>query len=208
MFTPQGIILVIFGIMACFMGYSLFKSMLPLWGFLLGGWFLLSFGPSFIPIPPAQNLVYQIGLYVVGGLIGAVIAVPLYFVIIFFSGAALGALAGVLVGALIDMGGINSFSQLDNFTMLTFPPQPSTLLQFVLMVIFGLILGLLALNFQKFMITASSAFVGAAALVGGLSGVISSGLQTSGIGALLIMAWMVLGFVGLFVQFQVMGDEV
>jgi len=210
MVTPQGIVMVLVGATACFMGYSMFRSMLPLWGFILGGWIFMTFSPNFIQVPASQQLFLVIGSFIVGGLIGALVATPLYYGIVFSSGAAFGALLGVIFGAFLDTGGITNFrdvQELSNMSF-TFPPQVSSMTQLVMIVIFGVILGFLALNFQKFMITASSAFLGSAALVSGLSAVITNSFPNMGANLLMVIGWLLLGMVGIFVQFRVLGDEV
>ena len=85
MVTPQGVMMVLVGAIACFMGYSMFRSMLPLWGFILGGFILMTIVPNFINVPASQSLFLIIGSFVIGGLIGALISTPLYYVIIFLS---------------------------------------------------------------------------------------------------------------------------
>ena len=44
-------------------------------------------------------------------------------------GAALGALFGVMVGALVEMGGFSSFAQVNGFLAMSFPPIPQTATQ-------------------------------------------------------------------------------
>lgn len=210
MITPQGIVMVLVGATACFMGYSMFRSMLPLWGFILGGWIVTILAPNFIQVPVSQALFLTLGSFVVGGLIGALIASPLYYVIIFLSGAALGALFGIVGGSFLDIGGITSFRDMQALSnlSLSFPPQVTSMTQLVLIVILGGIMGLLALNFQQFMITSSSAFVGAAALVSGLSAVITDSFPNMGANLMMVVAWLLLGLIGIFVQFRILGDEV
>lgn len=204
--SPQDFVMVIVGIIAAFMGYSLFSSMLPLWGFILGGWIAYTLFPSFMP-EQAGNLVFVGAAFFGGGVIGAVVAKPLYYVIVFLSGAALGGVLGIILGALIDLGGISSFSQLDRLTALTFPPIPHTMTQFLFMIIFGILMGGMAINFQQFMITASSSFVGAAAIISGISMPLTASLRSpAGQGAVLLTAWIVLGFVAIFVQFRLLGE--
>jgi hypothetical protein len=210
MVTPQGIMLVLVGAIACFMGYSMFRSMLPLWGFILGGFIMMTIAPNFITVPPSQTMFLVIGSFVVGGLVGALIAMPLYYGIVFISGAALGALLGIVGGSFLDMGGITSFRDVQNLQnmSITFPPQVTSMTQLVLIVIIGGILGFMALNFQKFMITASSAFLGAAALVAGLSAVITNSMPNVSGNILMVVGWLLLGMVGIFVQFRVLDDDV
>jgi hypothetical protein len=207
MVTGQDAFLIVLGVLACFTGYSMFRGMLPVWGFILGGWIAYTFLPTIVGAARAHELIVQITGIGIGALIGAVIAVPLYFVIIFLSGAALGMLMGVMLGALIDVGGLASIQQLTTFTAMTFPPTPQSATQFLLMGLGGLILGGTAIYFQKFMISASSAFLGAAAVITGLGEPIFAMSSTDmGRSAIMLTAWMLLGMIGLFVQFRMMGE--
>lgn len=208
MFSAQDIILVLLGFISCFMGYSMFKGMLPMWGFILGGWVAMTVAPNFITVEGLEPVYLTIGFFVAGGIIGALVAAPLYYVVVFGSGAALGALVGVLLGALIDVGGVGSMNQLRSLANLSFPPQPSSLTQWVLLVILGLGLGAAAINFQKFTITASSAFIGSAALVASLGFLFTRGMNAASAGVVNMLAWLVLGLVGMFVQFRILGDEI
>lgn len=205
--TGQGMFYIAFGIAACLAGYSMFRSMIPLWGFMIGGWIAFIMLPSVVSGPQSGQVLYQIGAFIIGGAIGAVLAYPLYYVIVFLSGGALGMLMGILVGALIDVGGISSIRQLNEFAGMTFPPTPQTGTQFVMMVIFGLILGGLAIGFQKFMIIASSSFLGSAAIITGLVGPITQIASSgSGKGAIMLIGFLILGFIGVFIQFRTMDE--
>lgn len=207
MFHGQDIVMVVLGIAACFAGYSMFRTMLPLWGFLLGGWIAYTLAPTFAGAQFADTLLFRIGSFVIGGLIGAIISIPLYFVIIFLTGAALGMLMGIIVGAIIDVGGIATASQVNTLASMSFPPMPQTALQFLLMVVFGLILGGIAISFQKFMIIASSSFIGAAAIISGLTGTIALTSSTAvGRNAVMMIGWILVAFVGIFIQFRMMGE--
>lgn len=204
--SGQDLVLVVLGILLCFAGYSMFRSMLPLWGFLIGGWIVYTLFPSFFPLQ-ANNIFYQIGAFAAGGIVGAIISTPLYYVIIFLSGGALGMLLGILTGALFEVGGISSIRQLSEFTSMSFPPLPQTTLQFVLMMIFGLVLGGLAIGFQKFMICASSGFLGAAAIMTGLTGTVMLYTSTDmAQSAVMLVGWLILGMVGVLLQFRMMGE--
>jgi len=206
--TPLGIVLVIFGIMVCFAGYSIFQSMLPLWGFILGGFIFIIFAPMLIPFPPAQETIYQVVAFGVGGLIGALLARPLYYATIFLSGAAAGALIGMVVGAYLSVSaGQVSVRALTELAAMSFPPRIDTPLQVVLMIAFGLIVGGFSISFQKFMISASTALLGAAAVVSGLTGAILDVFRSSPTrGFTYFVVWLALGMIGLFIQFR-MRDE-
>ncbi len=207
MITPTAAVMIIFGVIALIGGYSMFRSMLPLWGFLLGGWVAFSFLPFIIRTPQASSAIFQAVAFVIGGLVGAAIAIPLYYVIVFISGAALGGLAGSMVGAIIDIGGFTSVRNIMTFTNMAFPPVIQSNTQIIFLVIFGIILGAAALNFQKFMIIASSSFLGSAALVSGLIGPITKiGSTDMNRAGMMLMAWLLLGIIGMIVQFRMSGD--
>ncbi len=161
MITPIGMISIVVGIIVCFSGYSMFRSMLPLWGFILGGAAAMYLAPLVIKVPEAQRLWLDIGSFVVGGVLGAVLASPLYYVTIFASGAAMGALSGMVFGAYLQIsGGEISVRALRQLAGMTFPPRIETAVQVFLMVALGLIIGAAALSFQKFMITVLDRFPG------------------------------------------------
>lgn len=207
MITATSAVMILFGAIALIGGYSLFRSMLPIWGFMLGGWLAYTFLPVFIGAAPAKTILFQVIAFIGGGLIGAAISIPLYYVIIFLSGAVLGGIGGVMVGAVIDVGGINTINKVMNFTQMSFPPIPQSNTQIVMMVVFGLVLGAVSLGFQKFMVIASSSFLGSAALVSGLIAPIdrisSSNMNQA---ALMLLAFLVLAVVGMIVQFRMSGD--
>jgi len=206
MVTAQDAFMVVIGVIACFAGYSLFRDMLPVWGFIIGGWITYTLLPAFFPFDFGSDLIYALVTFGIGGIIGAIIATPLYFVMIFLSGMAMGMFLGVMTGALVDAGGIATIKQLTRFTDMTFPPVPRTMLQYVLMVVFGLVLGGVSINFQKFMVSASSAFVGAAAIITGLGGSITQVRSDMNSGAIMIAAWLILAMVGLAIQFRTTGE--
>lgn len=207
MITPQEAVMIVLGVLACFAGYSMFRTMLPLWGFILGGWIAFTYLPVIISIPRGQQSLYQVAAFVGGGVVGAIIAVPLYYVVVFLSGAALGSVLGILLGAVIEVGGISTMRQITALASMAFPPVPETATQFLLMAIFGLILGFASIGFQKFMIIASSAFVGAAALVSGVAGAITSiSLSDTNRAAFILTGWIVMGLLGMFIQFRVLGE--
>ena len=67
MLTPLGIVLVVFGILVCFAGYNIFQSMLPLWGFILGGFVCILFIPMVIKVPPVPGSHFSGGFICSGG---------------------------------------------------------------------------------------------------------------------------------------------
>lgn len=206
--TPQGAALVFFGIIICFMGYSLFRSMLPLWGFILFGILGLTGLPLVVQLQGTQLLIGQIVAFLVAGTIGALIATPLYYVVVFMTGALLGGLVGMVLGAYLSIsGGTVSFRALTRLAEMSFPPTVDTPTQFVIMVILGLITGVFAISFQKFMISASTAFLGSAGVVSGLNATLLGAFARVENRSILIgITWLILGMIGLFVQYR-MRDE-
>ncbi len=207
MITPTSAVMIVFGAVALIGGYSMFRSMLPLWGFILGGWLAFSFLPVVVRSPQAATPLFQAIAFIGGGLFGALISMPLYFVIVFLSGAVLGGIAGVMAGAVVDVGGLSSARNLMNITYMSFPPIPHSNTQIILMVIFGLIMGGVAINFQKFMVIASSSFMGSALMVSGMIAPITTlSLSDMNSAAMMMMSWLVLAVIGMIVQFNMLGE--
>ena len=208
MVTPQGIVLVIFGIFICFMGYSMFKSMMPIWGFILGGLVAINFGAPLTQGIQGNPMVIQILTFIAGGVVGALISLPLYYVSVFLTGAVMGGLMGIILGAYIDMsGGTVSVRAIEAISSMSFPPPVNTALQLLLLIVLGIITGGVAIAFQKFMISASTAFLGSAVLIAGLNTSALDILRTNpSKGIWMLVVWIVVGLVGLFVQYR-MRDE-
>ena len=208
MISAQDAILGIVGIIATFAGYSVFRDMKPLWGFILGGWLTYILLPTLAGPERASNVVIMVAAIVIGGAIAALLSRFLSLLIVFLSGAALGMLIGVVLGAIINVGGFGSPQAIRSLMSLSFPPVPQTSLQYILMVLFGLAMGAVALAFQKFMVCASSAFVGSAALVSGLIGPITSiGAVNVSQSAMMMVAWMILGILGVFLQLRMLETD-
>ena len=205
--TPQGIVLIIFGLLICFSGYSLFKSMLPLWGFILGGLVAISIAPTLMRNSD-PSLVFEIVAFIIGGVVGALIASPLYFVSVFLTGAAMGGLLGIVLGAYLEISsGTLSVKALSALASMQFPPPVQSTLQWILMVVLGLITGGFAIAFQKFMITASTAFIGsAAAVAGGNTAVLEIMRENPSRAVWILLIWLIVALLGLFVQYR-MRDE-
>lgn len=91
--VPAAIALVIGGAVACFFGYRLFRVVLSIFGFILGGLMASSLvGPS--------DTAWMIGAWIVGGLAGMALLYAGYYVGVALSGAALGAVLSHLVFSL------------------------------------------------------------------------------------------------------------
>ena len=92
---PAAIVLLLGGVVSCFFGYRLFRIVLAIFGFIIGGFAASSvFGVS--------DTGPMLAAFLVGGLIGAVILIAAYFVGVALVGAALGAAAANLLFAATD----------------------------------------------------------------------------------------------------------
>ena len=87
---PAAAILLAGGVISCFFGYRLFRTVLAIFGFVLGGMLASSvFGVS--------NTTMMLVAWVLGGLVGAFILIFAYFLGVALAGAAIGAaLANVM----------------------------------------------------------------------------------------------------------------
>jgi hypothetical protein len=80
---PAAAILLGGGIIACFFGYRLFRTVLAIFGFIFGGMLASSvFGVS--------DTTMMVAAWLIGGLIGAFILIVAYFVGVALAGAAIG----------------------------------------------------------------------------------------------------------------------
>ena len=83
--APAAVVLIAGGALACFFGHRVFRIVLAIYGFILGALIATSI------LAPVETSTTWITA-VVGGLIGAAILVPAYFLGVAFAGAALAAL--------------------------------------------------------------------------------------------------------------------
>lgn len=175
---------IIVGAIQCFFGYRIFKFVLVLTGFIVGGALAggIAYGNS-----PEPAVAVLIGL--AGGLIGALLMAALYFVGIFLFGAILGGVVGTAVFAAAQSN-----------------PEPMVLL------ILGIIGGVIALIFQKLMIILSTAFGGAWNVVTGIAYFATGAIDPANVERLFrpgashrfasILCWLVLGSVGVIYQYR------
>ncbi|MDZ7714787.1 MAG: DUF4203 domain-containing protein [Balneolaceae bacterium] len=88
---------ILVGALQCFFGYRIFKFILGLTGFLLGGVLVAAVGSTL-----SQEELFIILTGLVGGFIGAALMVTLYYVGIFFIGAILGGVLGTVLYAVAE----------------------------------------------------------------------------------------------------------
>ncbi|MFQ5738866.1 MAG: DUF4203 domain-containing protein [Acidobacteriota bacterium] len=184
----KALVLVLWGLMSCFLGYRIFKFVLALTGFLIGG--LLGAGIAWELTGGATTWVVAAGA--VGGVVLSLLAFPLYSVGFFFFGA----LAALLLawGAFLATGA-----------------TPPLYLPWVA----ALVGGIVAVLAKKLMLILSTSFAGAWMSVTGaaqLLGLNSNALDLSkglrdipepgSTVTVLLLSWIVLGFIGLFVQYS------
>lgn len=186
--TATGIagLLVVVGALGCFCGYRFFKFLLGVLGFLMGGLLLYSVSFALGNFPP----VVTVTLALVGGALGAVFLVALYFVGVFVAGA----LLGIVVGALVS-------------TQVSLEP-------IILVPVFALVLGVVSLLVQKILVVVATSVIGAAAILTGIShflGVVTgpdwlksplSAGQSLAQTTWLPWCWAILALVGILVQFR------
>jgi Domain of unknown function (DUF4203) len=81
---PAAALLLLGGTISCFVGYRLFRTVLAIFGFIVGGLVASS-------ILGVSNTTLLLGAWVVGGLVGALILIFAYFLGVALAGASIGA---------------------------------------------------------------------------------------------------------------------
>jgi hypothetical protein len=135
-----GIFLILAGLLNCFFGYKLFKILLGVIGFIVGGYF-------------TGRIVYSMtgnstAAIVVGVIIGIIIALIAFF---FYTGGVF------IIGA--------SFGA---FIALMFNFHVDSMIRVAIIIIFAVAGGVLAIVFQKFMVIISTSFGGGSCIANGL----------------------------------------
>ena len=190
---PAALVLLLAGALACFAGYRLFRTVLAIFGFILGAMLTSS-------LMGISNTAGMLIAAFLGGLAGAAILLFAYFVGIALVGAAAGALISHVGWAFIGPGD---------------PP--------VLAVIGLAILGAIAAMFvQRHVIIVTTAFVGAWTLIVGILAAVSdrgalASKSASNVWILypttapghgwMLFAWVGLGLAGTAVQLSITGKK-
>ncbi|MBI4661532.1 MAG: DUF4203 domain-containing protein [Verrucomicrobia bacterium] len=175
---------ILVGVVQCFFGYRIFKVLLGVTGFVVGGGLA-----GWLAYANTQEPAIAIVAGLLAGFIGAALLVALYFVGIFLFGAILG---GVVGGAV--------------FAIAQTHPEPVVLLVFVA------VGGVIALISQKLMIIVSTAFSGAWSVVLGIAHIATGAVAPTSFEGLLrpggrhrvvmILCWLVLGAIGVIYQYR------
>jgi uncharacterized protein DUF4203 len=186
------ILLVLGGALSCFAGYRLFRVVLAIYGFILGG----SLASSTLA---ATNATGQIVAWVVGGLGGALILVLAYFVGI--------ALVGAGLGAFLAQVGWTYFGSGD-------PPA-------ALVIVLAIVGAIAAMVLQRYVIVVATAFGGAWTLLLGVVATLDRRAPTARSADVWVfypmtsvpnerwlpMAWIALGLLGTAVQLGITGRK-
>jgi hypothetical protein len=182
---PAALLLLAGGLLSCFAGYRWFRIILGIYGFIFGALLASS-------VMGADQTGWLMVAALAGGVVGALILIAAYFVGVALIGAGLGAMVADTIWA--------SFG------------REAGLIPVIVLSILG---ALAALALQRYVIIIATAFggaqtaiVGGAALIGKGEGTARSVYRVYPLDPLPatkwdLVAWVVLGFVGLAVQLSV-----
>lgn len=175
---------ILLGALNCFFGYQLFKILLRIIGFVVGGTIA-----GFIGYSLFQDAVFAFLTGILGGFIGAALSVALYFIGVFISGAFFGGILGAFLYAITQS-----------------TPELAVIL------ILATISGILAVIFEKLMIIVSTAFSGSFLVVIGTAYFTVEAFKLSNMEQLLIsgsslayamlLCWLTLGIFGVIFQYR------
>jgi len=184
------------GFSICLGGIMLLRSYSRLGGLLLGGLFAAEIAFRAYKAPEAYALYVPIAAFLVGGLIGALIAYPLRMLFVVLTSCVMGAVVGMIAGLVISQGGATYKVVNSIFSM----NSTYNNLQILLMLAFAMLAGLLAIRFEGMMTMASTAFVGAFLLLLGLADLFGAEYPVLRYGIFQFLAWAGLGLAGLIYQ--------
>lgn len=190
---PAASVLVLGGVVACFLGYRLFKFVLGIFGFLLGALAASS-------IWGAGDTTYMVIAALVGGIAGGLLLLAAYFVGVALVGAGLGALVANLI-----------------WTQIEGDPHP------FVVVLFSVAGALIATWLQRYVIILGTAFGGAWTIIVGVLAMMgdNTALSAAAAGDIWVAypmnpapgqpwvpyAWVALGLVGTLIQMFVTGGQ-
>ena len=143
--APAAIILLIGGLLACFAGYRIFRTVLGIYGFILGALLASNI------VGGEQSSAMMLAAAIGGGLVGALLLIAAYFVGVALIGAGLGAGAANLLWA--GMG-----------------REP----HIVVVIVLAIIGALAALRLQRYVIVIATAFGGAQTVVVGVAALLGN----------------------------------
>ncbi len=190
---PAAVILLVGGVVACFLGYRLFKFVLAIFGFIIGALAASSiFGQG--------DTTYMVLAAIGGGIAGGLLLLAAYFVGVALIGAGLGALIANLI-----------------WTQIEGDPHP------FVVVLFSVAGALLATWLQRYVIILGTAFGGAWTLIVGALAIMGdkTAMNAAAAGDIWVAypmnpapgqawvpyAWIVLGLLGTVVQTFITGGQ-
>jgi hypothetical protein len=190
---PAAGVLILGGLVACFLGYRLFKFVLGIFGFIIGALAASS-------IWGASDTTYMVIAAILGGVAGALLLLAAYFVGVALVGAGLGALVANLI-----------------WTQIEGDPHP------FVVVLFSVGGALLATWLQRYVIILGTAFGGAWTIIVGALAMMGdkTAMTAAAAGDIWVAypmnpapgqpwvpyAWIALGVVGTLVQMFVTGGQ-
>ncbi|MEJ5201506.1 MAG: DUF4203 domain-containing protein [Anaerolineales bacterium] len=196
-FPVMNILHIVVGFALCMFGSMMIRSSPRLSGFLLGGWVAAYIAYSTQNFSGIWVLIGPLGFFVLGGIIGMLLAAPLYMVIVVLSGTLLGAMIGFVIGFVVSHSG-DSYRLLEG----VFSIGSITSVQSIIMVITAVVFGLLSAAYQEFMTMLSTSYVGAALLGWGLVTWFGASTPLLRNVVFLFFAWAVVGILGTVYQYK------
>jgi Domain of unknown function (DUF4203) len=191
--VPVAVLLIAGGMIACFAGYRLLRTVMGIYGFIIGAMLASS-------VMGITNTVGMVAAAVLGGFVGAVVLVFAYFIGVALVGAGLGALSAHVVWALMRPGD---------------PPA-------VAVIVAATVGAVGAMLLQRYVIIVTTALAGAwTILVGGLTIAAARGVEgvtppgepwilypfTPAQERWVLVAWLSLGLIGAVVQLAIGGSR-
>jgi uncharacterized protein DUF4203 len=190
---PAAAMLLAGGVISCFFGYRLFRTVLAIFGFVLGGMLASSvFGVS--------NTTMMLVAWVLGGLVGAFILIFAYFLGVALAGAAIGA---AVANVMFSIGN----------------RDPRALI----VILFSITGAIAAMYLQRYFIIVFTAFGGAWTMIVGAMALVGdrTALKAATSGDVWVayplnpapgqrwvpIVWIVLGLIGAAVQVGITGGE-
>lgn len=135
--TPAAIVLLVGGLLSCFAGYRIFRTVLGIYGFIIGALAVSS-------AMGTEHTAWMIVGALAGGIVGALILIAAYFIGVALLGAGVGALAASLIWAALGR-------------------EPGA----IVVIVFAVAGALAALVLQRYVIIGATAFGGAWTIIVG-----------------------------------------
>ena len=185
----------IIGLVIGFSGKNIYKTSPQLGGFMIGGLLTTILVITFVAASPVW---IPVAAFIGGGLVGALIAGPLYMIIVVITSSLFGGLVGVIAGFFLTQQGITRMVVEGIFNFST----DITPVQLMMMLVFAVAFGAASLRFDEFMTMASTGFLGAFILTTGAARLFTpmTALFTDSI--FLVFFWAGVGTAGTIFQNQ------